>query len=86
MLLVPALIAAAGCGGPSSPLPAPSMQAEPVPDPGAPPQPGPTEPAPTPEPSPLPPQCGTGIAAVDLSGVCRAVPNATMGALEAVGG
>jgi hypothetical protein len=27
---------------------------------------------------------GTGLAAVDLAGNCRAVPNATMGALEAV--
>lgn len=35
--------------------------------------------------TPTPVECaGTGLAAVDLSGVCRATPQATMGALEAV--
>ena len=62
VFLLPVLIAAAGCGGPSSPLPA----ADPVPD-------------------PVPVPCDTsGLAAVDLSGQCRAKPQATMGALEAV--
>ena len=36
-------------------------------------------------PAPQPPTCNaTALAAVDLSGQCRAVPQATMGALEAV--
>jgi hypothetical protein len=34
-------------------------------------------------PAPLP--CGSGLAAQDLAGVCRAKPNPTPGALEAVG-
>ena len=37
----------------------------------------------------IPVQCanpGSGLAAVDLSGQCRAAPQATMGALEAVSG
>jgi hypothetical protein len=37
--------------------------------------------------APPPPQAectGTGLAAVDLSGTCRATPQATMGALEAM--
>ena len=37
-----------------------------------------------PDPIPVPTDCGDGLAAVDLSGVCRATPKATMGALEAV--
>ena len=36
------------------------------------------------DPIPDPMGCGDGLAAVDLSGVCRATPQATMGALEAV--
>lgn len=35
--------------------------------------------------APPPPACpGTGLAAVDLAGQCRATPQATMGALEAL--
>ena len=42
-------------------------------------------PAPIETPAPQPPTCdATALAAVDLSGQCRAVPQATMGALEAV--
>lgn len=42
-------------------------------------------PPPDPIPPPVPPpvECGTGLAAVDLSGVCRKSP-ATPGALEVV--
>ena len=32
----------------------------------------------------MPVKCGDGIAAIDLNGQCRASPNPTMGALEAV--
>ena len=35
-------------------------------------------------PVPSPVACGDGLAAVDLSGVCRATPQATTGALEVV--
>lgn len=34
--------------------------------------------------APAPVACGGGLAAEDLSGQCRATPNATLGALEAV--
>jgi hypothetical protein len=41
-------------------------------------------PMPTPDPVPDPlSDCGNGLAAIDLAGTCRAVPHATMGALEA---
>jgi len=47
-----------------------------------------TAPAPTPDPLPIPgswPDCGPGLAAAPLAPPCRAKPQATMGALEAVG-
>ncbi|HJW81965.1 MAG TPA: hypothetical protein VJ396_06950 [Acidiferrobacterales bacterium] len=41
--------------------------------------------SPPPAPDPIPaPECGDGIAAEDLSGTCRATPQATMGAMEAI--
>jgi hypothetical protein len=84
---------------PSPPPEAPSdpIQEEPVApieEPSVPPpepSPPPEEPSvPPPEPSPPPPeapvvQCGSGMAARDLSGQCRASPP-TMGALEAIDG
>lgn len=47
-----------------------------------------TQIAPTlPEEAPVPAPCSMdGLASIDLAGVCRAMPQATMGALEAVGG